>query len=174
MKTKLTTLALVSLLGLAGSTVALAVDVAASAPPEAVATAQMRIDQTVYTQRLPAVAELTSPAATQGRTVERIEQSATQITVSYKSANGQITTVAYALLPGSGGAPAPATVAVPGSPAPTVIYATEPRVVYYSDAPYYYGYPRYYYPPVSIGIGLGFRGGYHGGYYRGGFGFHHH
>lgn len=167
MKTKLTTLALFSLAALAGGTAAFADD---AAP----ATAQMRIDQTVYTQRLPAVAELTSPAATQGRTVERIEQSAAQITVSYKSANGQITTVAYALLPGSSGAPAPATVAVPGSPAPAVVYATEPRVVYYSDAPYYYGYPRYYYPPVSIGIGLGFRGGYRGSYYRGGFGFHHH
>ena len=69
----------------------------------------------------------------------------------------------HQLLPANG-AYAPA--AVQPGPAPTVIYADSPRVVYY-DGPGYY-YPNYWYPPVSIGLGFGSHGGYG---FRGGFGF---
>ena len=68
---------------------------------------------------------------------------------------------------------------MPAPQTPTVYYAPAPapRVVYYDDysSRYYYSlpYPRYYYPPVSIGLGFGFRsGGFHGGYHGGGHGGH--
>lgn len=147
----------------------------AAGQPAAVAPAVVAVpNQTVYSARLPGVEELSAAAAAQGLTVERIEQTAARVTAVYKNAAGQTTTVAYLLLPGASvataGAPAPAgTVAVPATPAPTVVYYTPaPRVVYYDDyAPaYYYGYPRYWGPPISIGLGFGYRGG---GYYRGGF-----
>lgn len=155
-----------------------------SAPVLAVAPTP---DQTVYAQRLPSVNELSSAAAAQGRTVDRIEQNASQVTVVYKSASGQTTTIAYLLLPNATGTSA-APVAAPTTPAPTVIYPAAPstvyyepapRVIYYDDyAPRYYSYPSYWYPPVSIGLGFGFRsGGFHGGHsghggFRGGIGFH--
>lgn len=188
MKTKLISCFVISFAALAGSVSAQTVQNATpapanSAPAPTVAPASAP-DQTVYAQRLPNVNELSSAAAAQGRTVERIEQNASQVTVVYKSANGQTTTVAYFLLPNATGA-SPAPVAAPTAPAPTVIYPAAPstvyyepapRVIYYDDyAPRYYSSPSYWYPPVSIGLGFGFRsGGFHGGHggFRGGVGFH--
>ncbi|MCX6953762.1 MAG: hypothetical protein NTV51_16545 [Verrucomicrobia bacterium] len=152
----------------------------ASPAPEAVQPAPVAPvpasvpNQTVYSARLPGVNELSAAAAAQGLTIDRIEQTAAQVTAVYRNASGQTTTVAYLILPGASvataGTPAATgTVAVPASPAPKVVYyEPAPRVVYYEDyAPaYYYGYPRYWGPPVSIGLGFGFRSG---GYYRGGF-----
>lgn len=142
----------------------------------------------IYAPRLPSATELTNVAAAQGLGVERIDQTATQITVTYKSANGQLNTVAYQLLPSattSGQTQATvSTVAVPASPAPVVMYTQPaPTVVYtdpypsyyYATGPSYYAYsPWDFYGPLAVGIGLGigFHGGYHGGYYHGG-GFHH-
>lgn len=134
----------------------------------------------IYIPRLPTPAELTSAAAAQGLTIEKMEQTNAQITVVYKFANGQTNTVAYALLPAASAAPA--TVAAPSSvvmaPAPTVIY-TSPAPAYYYD-PYYSSWPWLW--PVGIDIGLGYtfhRGGWGYGYHhfdggwRGGHGWRH-
>ena len=137
-----------------------AVQSAAPAPQTAVTT-QPAPNQVIYAPRLPTPAELTNAAGAQGVTVEQINQSATQITVTYRFSNGQTNTVAYQLL--SNVQPAPTTVVAP-SPAPTVVYETAPRVIYRYDP----WYPRYYYPPVSLNLGFGY---YHG---WGGGGYHHH
>jgi hypothetical protein len=118
-------------------------------------------NQYVYTPRLPSVAELSNAAAAQGLAIERIEQSATQIIAVYKYDNGQTNTVAYQTLP-----PSSSGTVVTAAPAPTVIYESSPRVVYYDDYdPFYY---PYWYSPVSVRLGIGF--GHRGGFgYRGGF-----
>ncbi len=120
-------------------------------------------NQIVYTPRLPGASELTNAAAAQGLTIERIEQSASQIVAVYKNASGQTNTVAYQALP-----PATAPAPAPTTPPPALLYAPAPRVVYYdSYDPFYYSsypyYPRVWYPPVSLRLGFGFghRGGFH-------------
>jgi hypothetical protein len=165
MKTKLFSICVLALgfiaLGVRAQTPAPAVDV--SAAPQA--------SQVVYSPRLPSAAELTNVAAAQGLTIDRIVQTSSQMTVMYRSANGQTNTVAYLLLPAAG---ATMSTVATTTPAPTVVYAAQPAYVaapvYYYD-PFYY--PSYYagpwYGPVSIGVGLGFgfRGGFHGGGFHG-------
>ena len=167
MKTTLITSVLFSAACLAGGARAQVVQAAAPAPAvPTVAPANALVpNQTVYAPRLPSANELTNIAAAQGLAVERIEQTASQVTVVYRSANGQTTTVAYLLLPGAAGNSAPT--ATQTTPPPAVVYADAPRVVYYDGyGPGYY-YPGYWYPPVSIGLGFGFRGGgFRGGFHR--------
>ena len=143
--------------------------------PAAPAAATAAPNQIIYAPRLPSAAELTNAAAAQGVTVERIEQSASQISVTYKYSNGQTNTVAYQLLPTSTMPSPTQTTVVQSAPAPAVVYAPPPRVIYYEEPIYY---PRYYYrpyyPPVSFSFGFGYRGHY-GGHYGSHFGgFHHH
>jgi hypothetical protein len=132
-------------------------------------------NQIVYAQRLPGITELTNAAAAQGITIDKIEQTSTQITAVYRYANGQTNIVAYLLLPTAGTAAIP--VPAPSTPPPAVVYDTAPRVVYYDES-YGYGpayYPYYWYPPVAFRVGLGFNYhyGYHGGYGGGFHGYHH-
>ena len=149
-------------------------------------TAVPQASQVVYSPRLPSAGELTNVAAAQGLSIDRIVQTASQMTVVYRLASGQTNTVAYVLLPAAGTVPGTAgvsvaSVATPTSPAPQVVYsapAPAPQVVYYSapaPAPeYYYDpfyYPGYYsswYAPVALSVGFGF--GYHG--YHGDHGYH--
>lgn len=176
MKTKLVSFVLLSAAFIAGSARAQTVQATTPAPavPTVAPAVALAPNQMIYSPRLPGVNELTNIAAAQGLTVEQIVQTASQVTVVYKYANGQTNTVAYLLLPGAAGGSA--FVAAPTTPAPPVVYyEAAPRVVYYDGyEPNYYSYPRYWYPPVSIGLGFGFRGGggFHGGGFRGGFGFH--
>lgn len=146
--------------------------VAPSSPAPQIADAPMAAapNQVIYSPRLPSADELTKAAAAQGVNVDRITQTASQVTVTYRYSNGQINTVAYQLLPnGTSTAPAATTTTtVVQQPAPAVVYAPPPRVVYYEE-PAYYPYPRYYYPPVSLSFGFGYR--HFGGGYGG---FHHH
>jgi hypothetical protein len=132
-------------------------------------------NEVVYVPQLPSVADLTKAAAAQGITVEQINQTSSQITAIYKYSNGQVTTVVYqplsaaesSAVPVPTAAPAPGTTAV--VPTTTVVYQSAPGYYYdYPYYPYYYGWG--WYPPVSVGIGLGFHGGgyYHGGGFRGG------
>lgn len=129
----------------------------------------------IYAPTLPSAIELTKVAAAQGNSVERIDQTSDRIIVTYKSADGQLSTISYQLLPNAASAASAtttATVVVP-SQAPRVVYTSTyaPSYPYYvyDNSPYYY--PWGFYSPVSlsIGLGYGFRGGYgfHGGYYRG-------
>ena len=139
-------------------------------------------DQVIYIPRLPSPAELTSAAVAQGLTIEKIAQTSAQVAVVYRRADGQVSTVAYQLLPAAGSAstapaatatfvPAPATAMYVPTPAPAVVYAA-PEPVYYYD-PFYYPWP--WFSPVSLDIGIGYGFHYFGGgrgfrYYNGGHG----
>lgn len=128
-------------------------------PVVATAPAAVAPNQIIYTPRLPSVADLTNAAAAQGLAIDRIEQNSAQITVVYRYANGQINTVAYQLLPATGGTAT--TVQTPSTPPPVVVEAP-PRVIYYEGyAPgyYYYGPGYGWYPPVSVHLGFGYRFG---------------
>ena len=135
----------------------------ASAAP--VVGGSLQPSQVVYVPRLPTAQELTDVGNARGVQVDRIEQSAQQVTVAYKLPDGQTSVVAYVLL-GSTTAP---VVAPTVAPAPTVIYQTAPRVVYYD-----YGYAAYdpwiWYPPVAFSVGVGFGHAYH---YHHGYGYSH-
>lgn len=141
--------------------------VATDSPASAVSQSAPAPSQVIYSPRLPSAAELTNVASAQGLAVEQITQTSSQVTAVYKNAAGQLSTVAYQLLPT---ATAPATTVVTPSAPPTVVYQTAPRVVYYrSYDPYYYDpfWPRYY-PPVSLSFGFGYSRGW------GGHGHYHH
>jgi hypothetical protein len=128
---------------------------AAAAPAPASPTPAPTV---VYVQRLPSPTELLSAANAQHITVERIEQSGSQITAVYKYANGQLSTIMYMPLPANEAAAAGA----PGAQAPastTVVYST-PAPAYYPYYPAYGYYPYGWYPPVGIRLGFGF--GFHG------------
>jgi hypothetical protein len=139
-----------------------------SSPAPTVTTTMPAPGRTIYTARLPAAAELTTAAAAQGLAIDRIEQTATQVTVIYRTSTGATSVVAYQLLP-TANATANSGVVTP-TPAPVVVEPA-PRVVYYDPAYRYYpAYtydPWYWYPPVSFRFGLGY--GFRGGYFRGGF-----
>jgi hypothetical protein len=172
MKTKIVSAFLIAAAVSAGGLLAQTATMTSSMPapstpaPVVAPSAAPTPNQIVYSPRLPSAAELSSAAAAQGLTVVRIEQSNSQMVAVYQYSNGQTNTVAYQLLPANG---APAAETAQSGPAPTVVYADSPRVVYYDGPGYYPGYyPYYWYPPVSVGIGLGFRGGYG---FHGGFGF---
>jgi hypothetical protein len=160
--------------------------VSASVPVPSMAAAQPT--EYVYVPQLPTPNDLVNGAKTQGVTVSKISQMPGQVIAVYTYPNGQVSTVAFQILPaGEGGAAgsAPAGVPQPTSPAPavvgqavayappsttTVIYDAAPVYGYYPAGGYYpYGYGYGWYPPVSIGLGFGWGGGYRGGY-RGGWG----
>lgn len=152
--------------------------------PVADTQAAQQPSQFVYAPRLPSAVELTNVAGAQGLTIDKIVQTTAQMTVVYRNASGQTNTVAYVLLPSSGGptAQTATVVSAPATPAPQVVYAAAPttQVVYYTPAPapapaYYYDpfyYPSYYsgwYAPVALSVGFGY---YSGGHYHGGGGYH--
>lgn len=155
---------------------------------DAASAASPAPSRVIYTPQLPAVQELNNAAAAQHLTIQKIDQTAGQMMVTYQQADGQTTVVAYQTLGSASGSTAtlatngtaPSAVATPASAAPTVGYTaanaptvvyTAPQVVYTS--PVYYDYPYYapYYGyPVGISVGFGYRGGwgYRGGYHGGG------
>lgn len=135
-----------------------ATTVTQAAPGAVVAPAP---NQVIYSPRLPTATELANVAAAQGQTIEHINQTATQVTVIYRNANGAASTVAYQLLPNAGSPATSAPVVVP-APAPTVIYQQTPQVIYYDTYDYYR--PRYYSrPPVSLHFGFGYSHFHHHG-----------
>ncbi len=178
-------IAIATLLGLAGLATggfaqgqsdAAAATFNSNAPAAAAAASRPQtVSRVIYTPQLPSAQELTNAAAAQGATIERMDQTGNQITVTYRTNSGQQTVVAYQVLPtaGNGAVTNGTTVVTPTSAAPSVVYSS-PTVVY--TDPYYgygYGYPYYGYGwgfPVSVGIGFGFHGGgFHGGGFHGGF-----
>lgn len=111
------------------------------------APAAAQLSQIVYARQLPSAAELTIAATAQGFSVERITQTATEVVATYRNSAGQLTAVAYRIMPpNAASAPAPA------------MYETSSRVVYYD-------YPDYHYPRGFVGVGFG-RHGFRGGHFR--------
>jgi hypothetical protein len=114
--------------------------------PAAVISQPATPNQIIYTPQLPSVAELTRAATAQKLTVKLIDQSAREVSITTQTSDGQTKVVSYQLL-----ADATAT-------APAVVYAAPPSRDYYYD-PYDPYYSAYWYPPVSVRLGFGFRGG---------------
>jgi len=122
-------------------------------------------DQVIYIPRLPSPAEVTSAAVAQGLKIEQIAQMAGQVTVVYRRADGQISTVAYQLLPAAGTpttgpAPtavvqSPATATMVAAPATTVVYASTAPAYYYD--PFYDPWPWFGGVVFDVGFGHGFR-----------------
>jgi hypothetical protein len=145
--------------------------------PVVTSDAPSTVNRVIYSPRLPSANELSNVAAAQGLSVERIDQTDSQITATYRSSNGQLSTVSYQLLPNGSDATATTVVTTPApnvvytSPAPRVVYRTAPSYYYYND-PFFYPWGGYgYYSPVSVSLGFGFGHGYYGGrgYYHGGY-----
>jgi hypothetical protein len=136
-------------------------------------------NEVIYLPQLPTAADLiAATGAGHGVTIQKIDQTSTQITVVYRFDSGQTNTVCYNLIAAAGSgttaAAAVAAVPAPATPAPNVSYGPG-GPYYYSYAPvdgYYpaYGYYPAWYPPVVLGLGFdwGFRGGWGGGWGRGG------
>lgn len=169
MKTKLIPVLLFAA-GLLGT--ALAAESETAPSPAAPAPAP---DRTVFAPRLPSPAELTDIAAAQGQSIERIEQTASQVTVTTKTADGRTTTVLYQLLSTAANAPAArvATTAPRAAVTQVVVQDDDPEVVYVPRYRYYGYDPVWdYWPPVTLGIGLGWS--FHGDYGHGHYGGWHH
>ncbi len=168
MKTKLIPV-LIFAAGLLGT--ALAAESETAASPAAPA---LPPDRTIFAPRLPSPAELTDIAAAQGQSIERIEQTASQVTITTKAPDGRTTTVLYQLLSTAANAPAArtATTAPRATVTRVVVQDDEPEVVYVPRSRYYSYYDPVwdYWPPLALGIGLGWS--FHGGYGHDHYGWH--
>lgn len=145
------------------------------------ATALPEIDHMVYLSFLPEPAELMKDAEHNGLTVLRLDRMADKIVVSYKYPDGHTATLGYALLSSMRSSDRVASrtevaerTVVSTEREPEIVYVERPyrtRVVYrdaYDD----------FWPPLSLGLGLGwatswhggghYYGGHHGGGYHGG------
>lgn len=182
-------------LGLAGSTAAgtaFAQDaqIGSTQPPTQAPAAEFaapaRPDRIVYATQLPSVQQLTDMARAQGTTVDSVNQTASDVTVTYRLNDNSTRVVSYQLLPAQNANPTAAgpvpgqsepfvSAPFPAEPAPTQIVEVAPpppTVVYrYYDRAYD---PFYYDPfwrprvPISVNLGLGWGWDSRGGHYYGG------
>ncbi|MBI2518557.1 MAG: hypothetical protein HYV95_16905 [Opitutae bacterium] len=154
--------------------------------------APVAVDHVIYLAKLPTPAELMKGAETQHATIERIDQTSAQITVTYQYSSGRKVTFAYTLLSAvaadvpvltstapvvSAPAPSPDVTVVAPPPTTTVVYTTPPPPVYYYERPVRYYDPAWdWVAPLAVGVSLGWvwHGGhhydraYHGHGWRGG------
>jgi hypothetical protein len=139
-----------------------------------VSPAPAAVDHVVYLAKLPTPAELIKGAERQRSTIERIDQTSAQITVTYRYSSGRQVTFSYALLSAVAAdvpvlKPAPAeslengTVAPPPPPPTTVVYASPPPpAVYYKRPVRYYDPAWDWVAPLAVGVSLGWV--WHGGH----------
>lgn len=140
-------------------------------------------ERVIYLPHLPSVEELTHSAGVQGLMVVNLQQTSTEVTVTYRTRDNTTRTIAYRLLPTDAGTPESleSPVAAPAEPAPQVVQVVEvapppPTVIYriydpFRDDPFFAD--SHYFrrrAPVSIHLGVGWSSGprYHGGH-----GWHH-
>jgi hypothetical protein len=135
------------------------------------------IDHVVYLAHLPAPADLSKAASSQGSSIVRMDETGDHIVVVYQYTSGKTVTFAYTLLSAAPAAPTenlhvealPAeahqmTTTTVAQPSTTVVYATAPAPAYYTSA--YYSPFWNFWAPVAVGIGLSYAW-YGGGYYHG-------
>jgi hypothetical protein len=167
------------------SSVVLAKDQGVGAPVDPATLASTPpIDHVVYLAHLPAPADLSKAASSQGSSIVRMDETGDHIVVVYQYTSGKTVTFAYTLLSAAPVAPTenlhaealPAeahqvtttTVAQPS----TVVYTTAPAPAYYYSS--YYSPFWNFWAPLAVGIGLSYAwygGGYYyhgGGHYHGG------
>lgn len=124
-------------------------------------------DRTVYLQKLPTAEAISNSAAKEGLTVDRIEQSLTRVLAGFKTSEGRTLWVAYQLVPPPVAGMSD-SVPVPSGSTGKAVQRRPARVIYYDDAPYYYGYAPFWRPSLSLGLSWGYRfGPRHFGRFRG-------
>ncbi len=165
---------------------ALAKDQGAGAPVDPATLASTpTVDHVVYLAHLPAPADLSKAAASQGSSIVRMDETADHIVVVYQYTSGKTVTFAYTLLSTAPMAPTENLHAEPmtaeahqvtttvAQPSTTVVYASAPAPAYYYSSGYYSPFWNFW-APLAVGIGLSYAwygGGYYyhgGGHYHGG------
>jgi hypothetical protein len=161
-------LSAIALLG-AGVVASAADSTQAVAPAPVMANeAQPRPERIIYSSQLPSAAQLTQAAQAQGLAVATINQTASEITVTYRLQDNSSRTISYQLLPAAEASESTPVVAAPvqtQAPVQVVEMEPAPTVVYRYYDPYYYD--PFYWSRAPISVNLGFGWGYRGGYYGG-------
>jgi hypothetical protein len=128
------------------------------------------IDHMVYLSFLPEPAELMKDAEASGLKVLRLDKTADKVVVSYQYPDGHTATLGYALLSSAGKGDR-----VASRPAERTVISTErePEIVYverpYSTRVVYRDHYDDFWPPLVLGLGLGWATSWHGGgHYYGG------
>ena len=137
------------------------------------AAAMPEVDHMVYLSFLPEPADLMADAATNGLSVLRLDRMADKVVVSYRYPDGHTATLGYALLNSVKNGE---RVAARTTVTERTVVATErdPEIVYV-DRPYrsrvvYRDYYDDFWPPLVLGLGLGWATSWHGGgHYYGGY-----
>lgn len=158
-----------------------------------VTPAPAAVDHLIYLAKLPTPAELVKGAEQQHSTIERIDQTSAQITVTYRYSSGRKVTFSYALLSAVSAdvpvltpaptEPPPVVTVAPPPAAPTIVYTSPPpEIVYYRRPVRYYDPAWDWVAPLAVGVSLGwvwhgghdhYRHGWSGGHHGGWRGGHH-
>lgn len=145
--------------------------------PAAEIAAPAPADRIVYSTQLPSLPQLMQMAQAQGATVLNVNQTNSEVTVTYRLADNSARTVSYQLLPtqtttATSAEPVATSVQTPPPAPPPVqvveVPAPETRVVYrYYDRydPFYYD-PFYWSRHAPLSVNFGFGSGFGHGYYR--------
>lgn len=146
----------------------------ASAAPAVPSAEIPEVNHYVYLSFLPEPSELMADAKANGLTILRLDKTADKVVVSYRYPDGHEATLGYALLSAAGQADRLAEtrrVTPVAVPEPEVVYyeSRYPTRVVYRDA-----YWDDFWPPLVLGLGLGWatsgHGHYHGGWHGHGHG----
>ncbi|MFZ5493801.1 MAG: hypothetical protein ACOZE5_00505 [Verrucomicrobiota bacterium] len=134
------------------------------------------IDHMVYLSFLPEPEDLMADAKAGGLTILRLDKTADRLVVTYKYPDGHTATLGYALLGSARNTDRVKERPVEVVERTTTVIEREPEVVYV-ERPYYPSTRVVYrdrwddfWPPLVLGLGIGYISGHHGHhhhYYRG-------
>lgn len=157
---------LIATLLLAGGLAAQAADTAPAAP-----TTLPEVDHWVYLSELPNPAELTQNAAANGLTVQRLDQTADAVVITYKYPDGVVGTMGYKLLSAVRTSDRVVARVQPPSRAvyttgdtTTVVVKDDPEIIYVEREPrtrVVYRERDDFWLPLTLGLGIGYVTGHH-------------
>jgi hypothetical protein len=158
---------LIATLLLAGGLAAQAADTAPAAP-----TTLPEVDHWVYLSELPDPAELTQNAAANGLTVQRLDQTADAVVITYKYPDGVVGTMGYKLLSAvrtndrvvARVQPPSSAVYTQGDSTRTVVVRDDPEIIYVEREPrtrVVYRERDDFWLPLTLGLGIGYVTGHH-------------
>lgn len=143
----------------------------AQAADTAAPTTLPEVDHWVYLSELPNPAELTQNAAANGLSVQRLDQTADAVVITYKYPDGVVGTMGYKLL--SAVRPSDRVVARVQPPSravytsgdtTTVVVKDDPEIIYVEREPrtrVVYRERDDFWLPLTIGLGIGYISGHH-------------
>ncbi len=127
------------------------------------------VDHWVYLSELPDPAELSKSAAANGLTVQRIDRTADSVVITYKYADGLVSTMGYKLLSAAGSERVvvreqPVVERVIEKRTTTVIEDRDPEIIYVDRTPrtrvVYRDYRDDFWLPLTVGLGVGYIAGH--------------